>query len=255
MRRSPYHQSLLGDLVLQLLHRLGGIGDDVVVGVGPAPDQLGERLLVRLVVIIGRGPAADDGGLRIIGRGVGELYGARHLVADGDVERHPQRHGRDGAGDEGGDRGRHGLVDELDLLGVDLVGAQRLVEEHMRGGAGRGRDPLALEIVERLDALVGAHPELRGRHLDVVDQKYLALSAGREVRQHRTGRQHVEAAADQRLKDFEAGVELAQFQIEALLVESCRGPCRSRSGRRRRRCADSRREPWSWPARLPARRR
>ena len=123
----------------------------------------------------------------------------------------------------------------------------------MRGGAGRGGDPLALQVRERLDALVGAHPELRGRDFDVVDQEYLALSARREVRQHRAGRQHVEAAADHGLEDLEAGVELAQFEIEALLVEACRGPCRSRSGRRRRPCADSRREPWSWPARWPAR--
>ena len=108
---------------------------------------------------------------------------------------------------------------KLDFLGIDLVGAQRLVEEDMRGGAGRGCDPLAFQILERLDALIGAHPELRGRHFDVVDQEHLALSARRKVRQHRAGRQHVEAAADQRLENLEAGVELAQFEIEALLVE------------------------------------
>ena len=89
----------------------------------------------------------------------------------------------------------------------------------MGGGAGRRGDALALQILERLDALVGAHPELRGRHLDVVDQEHLALSARRKIRQHRTRRQHVEAAADQGLEDFEAGIELAQFQIEALLLE------------------------------------
>ena len=123
----------------------------------------------------------------------------------------------------------------------------------MRGGAGRGGDPLALQVLERLDALVGAHPELRGRDLDVVDQKHLALSARGEIREHGAGREHVEAAADQGLEDFEAGVELAQFQIEALLCRTCRGPCRSRSGRRPRPYADSRRGPWSWPARSPAR--
>ena len=89
----------------------------------------------------------------------------------------------------------------------------------MGGGAGRGGDALALQIRERLDALIGAHPELGGRHFDVVDQEYLALSARREIRQHGTGRQHVEAAADQGLEDLKAGVELAQFQIEALLFE------------------------------------
>ena len=32
--------------LLQLLHRLGGVGDDVVVGLGPAPDQLGSVSLL-----------------------------------------------------------------------------------------------------------------------------------------------------------------------------------------------------------------
>jgi len=40
----------------------------------------------------------------------------------------------------------------------------------MGGGAGRRRDPLALEVLERFDALIGSDPELRRRHLDVVDQ-------------------------------------------------------------------------------------
>ena len=89
----------------------------------------------------------------------------------------------------------------------------------MCGGAGRRRDPLALQVLERLDALVGAHPELRGSDLDVVDQEHLALSARREVREYGTGRQHVEATADQGLEDFKPGIELAQFEIEALLLE------------------------------------
>jgi hypothetical protein len=42
--------------------------------------------------------------------------------------------------DKRGYRGRHGLVDEFDLLWVDLVGAQRLVEEDMGGGAGGSGD-------------------------------------------------------------------------------------------------------------------
>ena len=89
----------------------------------------------------------------------------------------------------------------------------------MRGGAGRGRDPLALQVLEGFDALIGADPELGGRHLDVVDQEDLALSARRKIRKHGPGGQHVEAAADQGLKDLEPGVELAQFQLESLLVE------------------------------------
>jgi hypothetical protein len=79
----------------------------------------------------------------------------------------------------------------------------------MRGGTGRRGDSLALQVLERFDALIRAHPELGGRDLDVVHQEYLALSARREIRQHRTGRQHVEAATDQRLEKFKTRVELA----------------------------------------------
>ena len=89
----------------------------------------------------------------------------------------------------------------------------------MCGGAGRCRDPLTLEIGERFDALVAMHPELRGRDFDIIDQEHLALAARREIRQHGAGREHVQAAADQCLEDFEAGVELAQLKLDAVLVE------------------------------------
>ncbi len=78
---------------------------------------------------------------------------------------------------------------------------------------------LPLRSSNDLMLLVGAHPELRGRNLDVVDEEHLALAAGREVRKHGAGGEHVEAAANQRLEDFEAGVELAQLKVEPLLLE------------------------------------
>ena len=59
-----------------------------------------------------------------------------------------------------------------------------------------------------------------GRDLDVVDQKDLALPARREVGEHGAGGEHVKAATDQSLEDFEAGVELAKLQIEALFVKT-----------------------------------
>ena len=121
-----------------------------------------------------------------------------------------------------GHRLGHALVDDLHVLGrVELGRAQRAVEEDVRGGAGRGRDLLALQVGERLDRVV-AHPELRGRVLDVVEQEDLALAARREVGEHRAGRQHVEAAADHGLEELEAGRELAQLEIEALLGPGAR---------------------------------
>src|SRR6516164_11658046 len=89
----------------------------------------------------------------------------------------------------------------------------------MRRRSRRCRDPLALEVGERLDALVGMHPELRGRDLDIVDQKHLALAARGEIRKHGAGGEHIKAAADQRLEKLEAGVELAQLELESLAVE------------------------------------
>ena len=101
------------------------------------------------------------------------------------------------------------LVDEFDVLWIDLVGAQRLVEEHVRGGAGRGCDSLSLEIGERFDAWSERTQSWAVATSMSLIKKYLALSARRKVREHGAGREHVEAAADHRLEEFEAGVELA----------------------------------------------
>ena len=68
---------------------------------------------------------------------------------------------------------------------------------------------LPLRSAKRLDALILAHPELRGRELDVVDEEHLALAARREVGDDGAGREHVEAAADHGLEQLEAGRELA----------------------------------------------
>jgi hypothetical protein len=133
------------------------------------------------------------------------------------VERHPERDRGHRAGDERGHRLGHALVDELHVLGrVELGRAQRAVEEDVRGGAGGGGDLLALQVGDRLDRVV-AHPELRGRVLDVVEQEHLALAARREVGDDGAGRQHVEAAADHRLEQLEAGGELDQLEVEAAL--------------------------------------
>ena len=86
----------------------------------------------------------------------------------------------------------------------------------MRGGAGRRRDLLALEVGDRLDRIV-ADPELRGRVLDVVEQEDAALAARREVGDDGAGREDVEAAADHRLEQLEAGRELDQLEVEAAL--------------------------------------
>jgi hypothetical protein len=90
----------------------------------------------------------------------------------------------------------------------------------MRGGADRGRDLLALEVVEARDPLIGVDPELRGAELDAVGEEHLALAARRKVRDDRTRREHVDTAADQRLKQLEAGRELDPFHLEPLLLEA-----------------------------------
>ena len=86
----------------------------------------------------------------------------------------------------------------------------------MRGRSGRRRDLLALQVGDGLDRVV-AHPELRRRVLDVVDEEDLALPARREVGDDGAGREHVEAAADHGLEKLEAGRELGQLELEAAL--------------------------------------
>ena len=78
----------------------------------------------------------------------------------------------------------------------------------------------ALQVGEVLDPLVLPHPELRGGELDVVDQEDLALTAGREIRHDGAGGQHVEAAADHRLEQLEAGGELDRLELDALASRS-----------------------------------
>ena len=109
--------------LLQCLQRLFAVRNDVVVGFAPALDQLGERFLVRIVIAVGGSPATDDRSLRIIGRRIGELHGIRHLVTHGHVEGHPESDGGHRARNERCHRGWHGLVDQLDILGVDRIGA------------------------------------------------------------------------------------------------------------------------------------
>ena len=139
------------------------------------------------------------------------------LLLHGLVERHPERDRGNGARDERRHRLGHALVDDLHVLGrVELGRAQGAVEEDVRGGAGRRRDLLALQVGDRLDRVV-ADPELRGRVLDVVEQEDAALAARREVGDDGAGREDVEAAADHRLEQLEAGRELDQLHVEAAL--------------------------------------
>jgi len=65
--------------------------------------------------------------------------------------------------------------------------------------------------------VVVANPELRGRVLDVVEQEDAALAARRKVGDDGAGREDVEAAADHRLEQLEAGRELDQLHVEAAL--------------------------------------
>ena len=43
--------------LLQRFHRLIAVGDDVIIGFGPALDQLDERFLVGLVIVVGWRPS------------------------------------------------------------------------------------------------------------------------------------------------------------------------------------------------------
>ena len=44
--------------LLQSLHRFTAVGDDVIIGLRPALDELGEGLLVWLTIVVGGRPAA-----------------------------------------------------------------------------------------------------------------------------------------------------------------------------------------------------
>jgi hypothetical protein len=63
-------------VLLQCLGRCRCVADDVIVGFGPAPDDIGQDLLVVIVVVGPRYPAADNSGLRIERRSIDQLDGA-----------------------------------------------------------------------------------------------------------------------------------------------------------------------------------
>ncbi len=206
-------------VLLQRLERRIRVGDEVIVRLGPAADDVPAHGAVLVVEVLARGPAAHDRRLRVVRGGVGEHLRALHLLAHRDVERHPQRDRRHRAGDERCHRLGHPLVDDLDVLRIDVVRAQRRVEEHVRRRARRRRNLLALEVGEAVDALVPAHPQLRGRELDVVHEEHLPLPAGGEVRDDGAGDQHLDAAADHRLEQLEAGGELHEIELDVVLPE------------------------------------
>src|SRR5262252_10257256 len=205
-------------LLVEDLQRLSRLGEEELVGGDPAPDQLSERLAVLLVIVVTSGPTVDDGG-RGEGPGVGEHLGLGRLRLDRHVERNPQGDGRHGSGDERGHRLRHALVDDLHVLGrVEIHALERLVEEIVRGGAARGGNFLALEVLDARDALVGRDPDLSHRPLEVVDQEHLALAARGEVGEYATRGQHVQAASHEGLEELHAGGELAELEVQSFLL-------------------------------------
>jgi hypothetical protein len=107
------------------------------------------------------------------------------------------------------------------LVGSSLAERSARSRKDVRGSPGRRRDLLALQVGDRLDRIV-AHPELRGRVLDVVQQEDAALAARREVGDDGAGRQDVEAAADHRLEQLEAGRELDQLHVQPALGPGAR---------------------------------
>src|SRR6185503_19855778 len=113
----------------------------------------------------------------------------------------------------------HALVDDLDVLVRIYPGAlQRLVQEVVCGRAARGRNLFPLQILDARDALIGMHPDLPGRVLEIVDQEHLALATRGKVGEHAAGREHVEASADERLEELDAGRKLARLDIQPRLL-------------------------------------
>ncbi len=86
-------------------------------------------------------------------------------------------------------------------------------------GLHRRRDPLAPEIGHPLDAERRPDPELRGRDLNVVDEKAPAAAERQIVGDDAAGREDVELTPRHRLEDFRSGVELVQFEIDPFAVE------------------------------------
>jgi hypothetical protein len=72
------------------------------------------------------------------------------------------------------------------------------------------------QVGEGLDALVLADPQVRRREFDVVGEEHLALAACGEIGDHRAGREHVDAAADHRLEQFESRRELDEIGLDAV---------------------------------------
>src|ERR1700676_1221030 len=79
------------------------------------------------------------------------------------------------------------------------------------------RDALAAQIGKLLDTLVFAHPKLRRGEFDRIDEEHLALTARRKVRDHRSGRQHVDAATCHGREQLDAGLEFLELRVETVL--------------------------------------
>lgn len=206
-----------GRLLLEHLQRRVGVLQQFLVCRQPHLDDPLQYVLVRIIEVVARRPAAENRGVWIEGGGIDKHLRAGHTLPDLQIERNPQRHSLDSARNKRRCRVRHALVDDLHILfGVDAVGPQGSVEEHMGGRSERRCDLFALEIGEGSHPHVWIDPELGRREFDAVDEEGLALATRREVGDDRAGGQHVDRPADHCLEDLKSGVELREGRLQAL---------------------------------------
>src|SRR5699024_6816787 len=121
-------------------------------------------------------------------------------------------------GNKGSHRVAHTLIDKRYILfGIEPRAFQRPIEKDMGRGSNRGGNLFTLEILYCFDAHIRVDPELRCGVLNIVDQERLPSSTSREIGYNSACGQHIDAAANHRLKQLKPGCELDKVHVQALI--------------------------------------
>src|SRR6516165_2739630 len=100
------------------------------------------------------------------------------------------------------------------------------MQQVVRGGSPRRGDLAAFKILERINPLFGMCPDLADCPFKIVDQKHFSLPASREIGQHASGGEDVEAAPDQSLKQLDTGCELTRLDPQVLALPGTEVSCK-----------------------------